>query len=139
MRGGRSAHAIRKVLGREPPADRHAEGCQAGEGRPRGFLCDAEQSAEGATRGDRATANLLIVVGLAASRLVRLQRCRLRGSHPPYTLGVGADGDSDSGQRRPWTWSWLGPSRWSRPPLRLVSWPPLWLAASSPLVVILTP
>ena len=42
-------------------------------------------------------------------------------------------GNSD--QRRPW----VGPSRRSRPPLRLVSRPPLWLAASSPLVVISRP
>ena len=42
-------------------------------------------------------------------------------------------GNSD--QRRPW----VGPSRRSRPPLRLVSRPPLWLAASSPSVVISRP
>src|SRR6516162_1038369 len=41
-----------------------------------------------------------------------------------------------SGQRRPW--AWVGPSRRSRPPLRLVPRPPLWLAASSPLVVTFT-
>src|SRR5262245_46928561 len=32
----------------------------------------------------------------------------------------------------------MGPSRRSRPSLRLVPWPPLWLAASSPLVVTFT-
>ena len=46
-------------------------------------------------------------------------------------------GNSD--QRRPWAWPWVGPSRRSRPPLRLVSGSPLWVAAaSSPLVVIFT-
>jgi hypothetical protein len=46
--------------------------------------------------------------------------------------------DNRSGQRRPRAWTWVGPSRRSRPPLRLVPRPPLWLAASSPLVVTFT-
>src|SRR5262249_33937252 len=37
-----------------------------------------------------------------------------------------------------WTWTWVGPSRRSRPSLRLVPWPPPWLAASSPWVVTFT-
>ena len=54
----------------------------------------------------------------------------------PYTMG-GPDGAviQVKGGHGHATRAWVGPSRRSRPPLRLAPWPSLWLAASSSLVV----